>query len=174
MLAAQLKEKDRTIESLTTQVVQLSGQIAKGVQPRFIDIGLGAFNVALIEGVGIWAEKEEGNELSPERPRLRVRGETFDIEHSAMLFLRRELGLRDDPGNLHDKYQAIADENSCLNKAQYGEPIFILRAQDALAADLVREWADRAELNGCAQLKVEDARLTAELMDQFPGRKFPD
>lgn len=33
--------------------------------------------------------------------------------------------------------------NSCLNKAADDEPLFVLRANDPLAPDLVRKWAER-------------------------------
>lgn len=36
----------------------------------------------------------------------------------------------------------VRDPNSCLNKAERDEPIFVLRANDELAPEIVREWAD--------------------------------
>lgn len=41
------------------------------------------------------------------------------------------------------KSQELADPKSCLNKAGHTEPVFVLRANDELAADIVREWARR-------------------------------
>jgi hypothetical protein len=61
-----------------------------------------------------------------------------------------------------------------LNNAGDDEPIFVLRAQDTLAADLVRQWADTAERAGCATEKVIEARAVAEAMDAWPTRKLPD
>jgi hypothetical protein len=61
-----------------------------------------------------------------------------------------------------------------LSKAQDDEPIFVLRGQDRLAPDVVRQWADRAEQAGCAIEKVREAREVADAMEQWPRRKVPD
>ncbi len=39
------------------------------------------------------------------------------------------------------KKEALADPNSCVNKAKDDEPIFTLRAQDKTAPRTVRMWA---------------------------------
>jgi hypothetical protein len=54
------------------------------------------------------------------------------------------------------------------------EPFFILRAQDALAADLVELWAIRARAGGTHIDKTRDAVDLAEEMRQWPKRKHPD
>lgn len=41
------------------------------------------------------------------------------------------------------KSETIADPTSCLNRAAADEPVFVLRANDPLAAGIVEEWADR-------------------------------
>jgi hypothetical protein len=41
------------------------------------------------------------------------------------------------------KRDELANPNSCLNKAADNEPIFVLRANDDIAAYVVREWAYR-------------------------------
>ena len=61
-----------------------------------------------------------------------------------------------------------------LTKAKDDEPIFVLRAQDRLAADAVRHWADRAEQSGSTPAKVAEAREIADAMDRWPSRKLPD
>jgi hypothetical protein len=61
-----------------------------------------------------------------------------------------------------------------LNNARDDEPIFVLRAQDSLAADLVRQWASTAERAGCGMEKVAEARAVADAMDRWPTRKLPD
>jgi hypothetical protein len=61
-----------------------------------------------------------------------------------------------------------------LEKARDDEPIFVLRAQDRLAADAVRHWADRAEQAGSTAAKVAEAREIADAMDRWPARKLPD
>jgi hypothetical protein len=54
------------------------------------------------------------------------------------------------------------------------EPFFTLRAQDALAADIVLEWADRAEANSAPAKKVEAARDCAQRMRAWHTQKIPD
>jgi hypothetical protein len=54
------------------------------------------------------------------------------------------------------------------------EPVFILRAQDKLAAELVRDWAERAERAGSPHAKVIDALACADAMDAWPVKKVPD
>lgn len=68
----------------------------------------------------------------------------------------------------------------CLGKAHPDEPVFVLRAQDSLAADLVEKWAIQASVlvpaiggEGTGH-KVVDAQNTADLMRRWPIRKNPD
>lgn len=172
-LLEQIRVKDALIEKLTDNLAATTRPL-----PRFLDIGWGAFNSELIEAVGVWAEEKEtakGLVLDPEQPRVRVRGESFTITYEAMLALQHELGIPAPPQNdLHDKFAALVNDDSCFNKAGFGEPIFILRGQDALAAELIRIWAERAEALGCGAEKLAEARLVADLMDEYPGRKTPD
>jgi len=62
----------------------------------------------------------------------------------------------------------------CLGKAQPDEPVFVLRAQDIHAADLVEKWAIWARASGCSNDKVQEAFTIAEDMRRWPGRKNPD
>lgn len=62
----------------------------------------------------------------------------------------------------------------CLGKADPEEPVFILRGQDALAADLVDEWAKRAQAAGCGMAKVMEAMNLANQMRNWPVHKMPD
>lgn len=39
------------------------------------------------------------------------------------------------------KKDELANPDSCLNRSADDEPIFVLRANDPLAAKIVREWA---------------------------------
>lgn len=41
------------------------------------------------------------------------------------------------------KTDEIQDPNSCLNQAQFDEPLFVLRANDELAPAAIRDWAKR-------------------------------
>ena len=72
------------------------------------------------------------------------------------------------------KRELIDDPNSCLNKAAADEPVFLLRAQDRLAARTVDDWADFAEIRGSPEAKVEGARAIAKAMAAWPNRKHPD
>lgn len=62
----------------------------------------------------------------------------------------------------------------CLGKAAHDEPVFILRAQDKLAAGLVRLWAEQAHDHGCDNRKVAEAFECAAAMEAWPTRKYPD
>jgi len=65
----------------------------------------------------------------------------------------------------------------CLGKAADDEPVFILRAQDKLAAAIVREWAERlyaAAPFGTRNEKIDEARRLADAMDRWRTRKLPD
>lgn len=63
----------------------------------------------------------------------------------------------------------------CLGKAADDEPVFVLRAQDAEAADLVELWAIRAGLSGkCNSDKIREAHGIVDEMRKWPIRKPPD
>ena len=58
-----------------------------------------------------------------------------------------------------------------------GEPVFLLRAQDKVAPEVVEEWADRAELEDAAPNIIQAARDHAAAMrewQQIHGSKVPD
>ncbi len=63
---------------------------------------------------------------------------------------------------------------SCYDKADEHEPLFVLRAQDPLAAEIVREWARRAAACGVSERKYTEAWQVAEAMDRWPVKKRPD
>ena len=54
------------------------------------------------------------------------------------------------------------------------EPLFVLRAHDALAADIVRRWAEAASKAGVLETKVEEALALAKQMDEWPDQRIPD
>ncbi|HYK54156.1 MAG TPA: hypothetical protein VEV38_11550 [Candidatus Eremiobacteraceae bacterium] len=62
----------------------------------------------------------------------------------------------------------------CLAKLAPDEPYFVLRGQDAEAADLVELWALRAKTAGCDRDKVNEAMDVADEMRRWPKRKSPD
>lgn len=57
---------------------------------------------------------------------------------------------------------------SCLNRAKADEPLFVLRANDPLAPDLVRDWAynyDKEGMTAAQQKKYRDALAIAKEME---------
>lgn len=65
----------------------------------------------------------------------------------------------------------------CYDKAANDEPLFVLRAQDMLAPEIVREWAYRAQVSGTPIEKVEEARRAADAMEDWQianSKKVPD
>ena len=70
--------------------------------------------------------------------------------------------------------EMAASGKGCLGKAADDEPVFILRAQDSLAADLVELWSIRARSAGCPVDKTRKAMELAEEMRRWPIRKNPD
>lgn len=60
----------------------------------------------------------------------------------------------------------------CLGKAEADEPIFVLRAQDIHAADLVEKWAIWNTTS--APDKAKEARQIADDMRAWPTKKQPD
>jgi len=70
--------------------------------------------------------------------------------------------------------ERAARGEGCLGKAHPDEPVFVLRAQDALAADLVEKWAIWARAAGCPNDKVNEAFSLAEDMRRWHTRKNPD
>ena len=70
--------------------------------------------------------------------------------------------------------ELAAQGKGCLGKAADDEPVFILRAQDMLSADLVESWAIQANALGCPWDKVREAKELAQRMREWPRRKNPD
>lgn len=69
---------------------------------------------------------------------------------------------------------AAIQGKGCLGKAHPDEPVFILRDQDLLASELVRQWAHSDRRLGCSPEKVQEALDCAKAMSQWPNRKYPD
>ena len=71
-------------------------------------------------------------------------------------------------------YDRIQDPSGLIPE---DEPVFLLRAQDKVAPDIVRKWAARAELAGASKDIVTAANRQADLMaawQQKHGDKVPD
>ena len=64
--------------------------------------------------------------------------------------------------------------NGTTRRIPEDEPVFLIRGQDAVGADTVRDWAERAEANGADPEIVRVAREHAAKMDAWPNKKTPD
>lgn len=67
--------------------------------------------------------------------------------------------------------------NEAKTEVPEDEPTFVLRAQDKIAPEIVREWAYRAAVEGAPEEKVEAARQIASRMEDWQianHRKVPD
>jgi hypothetical protein len=60
----------------------------------------------------------------------------------------------------------------CLGKAHDDEPVFVLRAQDVFAPQLVEAWANLARVS--APEKAAQAIVLAAAMRVWHTRKLPD
>jgi hypothetical protein len=70
-----------------------------------------------------------------------------------------------------DDYNRIQDP---MNKIPLLEPVFLLRAQDLLAANCVRTWADLNDANKGDPLLSAAAREQARKMEAWHPHKMPD
>lgn len=70
-----------------------------------------------------------------------------------------------------DDYNRIQDP---ANKIPLLEPVFLLRAQDKLASDTVRRWADLNEQFAGDIALTQAARAQADAMDAWRVHKMPD
>lgn len=68
-------------------------------------------------------------------------------------------------------------EKEARHEVPSDEPTFVLRAQDKIAPEIVREWAYRAAVEGAPREKVDQARKLADAMEDWQiahHRKVPD
>jgi hypothetical protein len=73
-----------------------------------------------------------------------------------------------------EEREKVARGEGCLGKAHDDEPVFILRAQDIHAAELVMKWAIWCRAGNTPEDKVDEAFRIAEAMQDWPNRKQPD
>lgn len=66
------------------------------------------------------------------------------------------------------------DTNGTVRIIPADEPVFLIRAQDAVGGDAVRAWADLAEASGARPDILAIAREHAEKMDAWPRKKVAD
>jgi hypothetical protein len=66
------------------------------------------------------------------------------------------------------KTDELTDPSSCINKAADDEPVFVLRANDPLAAGVVDYWANQAEGSTLHEVfKINGARELAQEMRRW-------
>lgn len=70
-----------------------------------------------------------------------------------------------------DDYNRIQDPEG---KIPEDEPVFLLRAQDSIAAEVVRKWAELNDLSGGDSRLSEMARAQADKMGAWPKKKLAD
>lgn len=70
-----------------------------------------------------------------------------------------------------DDYNRIQDPDG---KIPEDEPVFLLRAQDAIAAAIVRKWAEYNTLGGGDPVLTKLALEQADKMDDWPVKKTAD
>lgn len=71
----------------------------------------------------------------------------------------------------------LSNPASCLNKASFNEPLFVLRAKDPNAAQTIRLWAAMS-VNTHEPSKIDEALKLAHDMEDWrtqniPGRVTP-
>ncbi len=54
------------------------------------------------------------------------------------------------------------------------EPLFLLRGRDPFAPEVVRQWAEIADLNNVNTIKVEEAKDCATRMQEYEPKRKPD
>ena len=54
------------------------------------------------------------------------------------------------------------------------EPVFLIRAKDIVGPDVVRYWAEQADLNGAAMELVDKVRTWADVMEQYAKDNYND
>jgi hypothetical protein len=87
-----------------------------------------------------------------------------------MIHARKDYNRIQDPGL--ENPDLIPNGANPIGK---DEPVFLLRASDRTAAQVVRYWANVNEaLKDGDQNAVELARCHADLMDQWPHKKTAD
>lgn len=70
------------------------------------------------------------------------------------------------------KTAVLLDRESCLNKAAYDEPLFILRANDPVAAQIIRLWA-AAAVGSHESGKLDHALNVADAFDAWRQKREP-
>jgi hypothetical protein len=80
------------------------------------------------------------------------------------------------------KVANIIDVNSCWNRAENNEPVFVLRSSDRLAPDVIVMWANKyveskggwLRMSPAQQAKFCDALATAAAMRNWREKEFID
>lgn len=157
-------------------VMQPDGSIASRPRPQVQNQDVFASQVS-IEGAGGCGGPGSGGLVRNDGP-VGVGGGA----NPGSLFIRTPSGEEMDkiaaamavPGKIEPMKNDRHGNHAMLAKMDPAEPFFVLRGQDALAATLVKEWADRADAAGVPRDKIDNARQCARAMKNWPTKKIPD
>ena len=72
------------------------------------------------------------------------------------------------------KFDEITRQNSCLNKAEPDEPLFVLLGRDPAAPSVIRAWVgERLRLgkNGPGDEQVVEAESAAQAMEEYAAKR---
>lgn len=70
------------------------------------------------------------------------------------------------------KREALLNPESCLNKAAPDEPLFILRANDPIAAQTIRHWVTMSQEHH-EPAKLMLALMTADEFEKWRQQRYP-
>lgn len=68
------------------------------------------------------------------------------------------------------KYLEIGDNNSCLNQAEWDEPVFVLRAHDILAIPTVEYWIEESERLALHNSKLDEAKAWLHMAHEWRAK----
>jgi hypothetical protein len=74
------------------------------------------------------------------------------------------------------KKDEIRNEDSCLNRADYKEMLFVLLARDIAAPDTIRYWINRRiqlGKNSPDDPQILEAERCAQIMEEEQAREYP-
>ena len=119
--------------------------------------------------VGWWIWLAQNRGVSPEKIE-RARVQQAALSNWAEKALP-QTGKR--PDHVPTADEQLAQPSSTLKRAHPGEPVFVLRGADVLAAKTVEYWAYLAHLNGSDDVTVRGALKIARSMREWKRKVIP-
>ncbi|AMW34156.1 hypothetical protein HEQ62_06490 [Haematospirillum jordaniae] len=93
---------------------------------------------------------------------------------AADLWIEKRLPVQSDPDGracVRAARSEREDQTSVLNSAHPDEPVFVIVASDAVAAEVVEFWAFMAERHGAPSRKIEGAMEVAKAMARWAEKR---